>query len=111
MVFKINTTCMKCGRKPPEVTSFRLISMDESVCSICEPPLLDGACPTCDGHGTVNLFYAWIALNQVSARDTMKIAAFRDAFSKCRTKAAVRDILSSALFLDRYPLLPDWLPV
>ena len=43
--------CSKCGKKPPEVTSFHL--KDPVVCFVCEPPPKEVDCPTCGGSGKV----------------------------------------------------------
>lgn len=110
MTFDISTTCSKCGRKPPEVTTFHLISMSESVCIKCEPLPLEGNCPTCKGHGTVNLFDAWSTLNQVMCDYRSRFDVLRDELPKCRTKKEARDLLVQEQFDTRYPLLPDWLP-
>lgn len=110
MVFKISTTCMKCGRTTPEVTTFRIISMDQVVCSICEPPLLEGSCPTCLGHGTVYLFEAWSNLNQVISDDRSRFDVLREKLPYCRTKTEARKLLKQERYDTRYPLLPDWLP-
>lgn len=110
MVFKISTTCSKCGRQPPEVTSFHIISMDEVVCYKCEPPPLEGNCPTCGGHGEVNLFTAWSTLNQVISDDRSRFDVLREELPKCRTKVQARGLLVQEQYGSRYPLLPDWLP-
>lgn len=110
MVFKINSTCSKCGRKPPEVTSFHIRSMDEVVCFKCEPPPLEGSCPTCEGHGEVNLFTAWSTLNQVISDGRSRFDFLREKLPDCRTKAEARKLLEQEQYSTRYPLLPDWLP-
>lgn len=114
MAFDISTTCAKCGRKPPEVTTFTIISMDTVICSICNPPMLMGTCPTCGGHGDVCLFDAWAALNHMTPASAKRTKTLRMKFAKCRTKAEVRKLLEEekiskgGLFLP--DLLPDWLP-
>jgi hypothetical protein len=110
MAFNINTVCSKCGRKPPEVISFHLRSMTESVCFICEPPPLEGPCPCCEGHGQVDLFNAWSTLNQVISDGRSRFDVLREELPKCRTKSEAKALLSRELFSKRYPFLPDWLP-
>lgn len=113
MAFKISTTCSKCGKGPPEVTSFSVISMDEVVCFLCKPPpleALEGPCPTCDGYGQVQLFEAWAMLNQIPFETLSPFKALGGFFKNCRTKVAARKALAYLCLLDRYPFLPDWLP-
>lgn len=113
MVFKVDTLCSKCGKSgsgiPGGIWSVHL--GPPVVCFICEPPPLEGSCPTCLGHGTVYLFEAWAVLNRVAAEDrSQALLDLRDDLVKCRTKVEARVVLDNHCFLDRYPLLPDWLP-
>lgn len=110
MAFNISTVCAKCGRQPPEVTSFRLVSMTESICVICEPEPLSGSCPTCEGHGEVGLFTAWCTLNRVVLNDRSRFDVLRAAMPACRTKKGARELLAKEHCDVLYPLLPDWLP-
>lgn len=112
MVFKIDDVCSKCGKSakdfPGKVWSFRI--GPPVVCYICEPPPLEGSCPTCEGHGQVNLFDVWSTLNQVMCDQRSRFDVLREELPKCRTKAEAKALLAKEQFDTRYPLLPEWLP-
>lgn len=112
MAFKVDTLCSKCGKSGSDLPGgvWSVHAGSPVVCFKCDPPPLEGSCPTCLGHGMVDLFTAWSNLNQVISDDRSRFDVLREDLPKCRTKAEARKLLKQEEYDTRYPLLPDWLP-
>lgn len=67
------------------------------------------SCP--QEHRPANLFDAWSSLNEVMCDSRMRFDALREFLPKCTTLQEARALLNYSGFGQRYPLLPDSLPV